>query len=441
MAVKTKNNTEKKCLIILGMHRSGTSAMAGALTKCGLYLGNNLMPGNYFNPKGFFEDLNIVSIHEKILKRLNLSWDHVGDIEPKDRKRISTDYKERLISYLRKEFTNHPLFGFKDPRTSRVLFLWKEALKDISYKPYFLIMVREPGEVCRSLDTRNGFDPLLTLTLWAKEYLCSEKETRGLNRLYIPYKSLIKNPVQTIRKIDKTFDLSLDLSEKGQEKILEHIDTSLNRSKNKKREKDKRLPSLNVMFTSLKKLIKSDNKNNINGLIKSGEEAVKKLNRQITERCQEVLKAPKVTFQVFPDYGDGFSEKDSTRIRYLKNNFAEIHQTLETKKDMKRIRINIANQPGNIRHMKMTVRVNGNKVYDFTNKPGGKIKMVKIKYLPRLKSLLCLSQSSHVIFPMRLSGKNKISIDAKFLFQDKMEDFCLHAKAAERVSKFPGSIV
>ena len=55
-------------LIITGMHRSGTSVVAAALASAGLHVGSRLMPGGRGNPRGHFEDLDFVSLHERILR-------------------------------------------------------------------------------------------------------------------------------------------------------------------------------------------------------------------------------------------------------------------------------------------------------------------------------------------------------------------------------------
>ena len=46
-----------KVLVILGMHRSGTSLVANWLHDCGLHVGDRLLEGTFANEKGYFEDL------------------------------------------------------------------------------------------------------------------------------------------------------------------------------------------------------------------------------------------------------------------------------------------------------------------------------------------------------------------------------------------------
>ncbi|MBE9481821.1 MAG: sulfotransferase family protein, partial [Bacteroidetes bacterium] len=66
----------QKCIFILGMHRSGTSAITGVLKILGVNLGSSLMPPLEDNPKGYFENLNVFKVNEEILGSINSSWDN-----------------------------------------------------------------------------------------------------------------------------------------------------------------------------------------------------------------------------------------------------------------------------------------------------------------------------------------------------------------------------
>ena len=67
--------TNSRALLILGMHRSGTSAVTGALALRGVYLGQDLMPPGPDNPRGFWEHAGVVAIHERLLEALDRRWD------------------------------------------------------------------------------------------------------------------------------------------------------------------------------------------------------------------------------------------------------------------------------------------------------------------------------------------------------------------------------
>lgn len=59
----------RNCLI-LGSGRSGTSMLAGCLSSAGYFMGDNLMPPNEQNPKGYFESFGIEAINEDLLEQV-----------------------------------------------------------------------------------------------------------------------------------------------------------------------------------------------------------------------------------------------------------------------------------------------------------------------------------------------------------------------------------
>ena len=69
-----KSAGPQRAILVLGMHRSGTSAVTGALRLCGVELGTELMQPGSDNPKGFWEHAGVVAIHERLLAALERSW-------------------------------------------------------------------------------------------------------------------------------------------------------------------------------------------------------------------------------------------------------------------------------------------------------------------------------------------------------------------------------
>ena len=68
---------KQTCILVPGMHRSGTSALTGTLYLLDVYLGKDLMPGNFANKKGYFENNTLFKINENLLSQINSSWDDV----------------------------------------------------------------------------------------------------------------------------------------------------------------------------------------------------------------------------------------------------------------------------------------------------------------------------------------------------------------------------
>ncbi len=135
-----------KQLIILAMHRSGTSLTANWLARCGLNLGYNLIGATPSNVFGHFEDLDIVEFHEKLL-RFNETNLYQGEGPPLK----YNDYhvaKAKSLVFLRDQLSDQ--WGWKQPRACLFLDLWRQVLSN----PFYLILFRDPHEVVASLYKR-----------------------------------------------------------------------------------------------------------------------------------------------------------------------------------------------------------------------------------------------------------------------------------------------
>jgi GT2 family glycosyltransferase len=155
----------KPLIIIAGMHRSGTSFLARCLNLSGVYLGDvkSLMSHEWEflkdNPRGHWENKEILKLTEKTLSENNGNWDNI----PSDIK-INETLGQEITNYL-EQLEKEPsiAFGFKDPRIIPCFNSWKE------YLPSNLIVIgifRHPLKVAESLKKRNGFEYEKSIKLW-----------------------------------------------------------------------------------------------------------------------------------------------------------------------------------------------------------------------------------------------------------------------------------
>lgn len=146
-----------RAILVLGMHRSGTSMLAGTLEEAGLDLGEVVTQAPA-NEKGNRESLVLMRLHEDILERSGGSWDAIPDVV-----RWSTFHRAVRDLYLT-SFATSPAWGFKDPRTLFTLDGWLEALP----RAEFVGIFRHPELVARSLQARDGFSLEEGIALWAR---------------------------------------------------------------------------------------------------------------------------------------------------------------------------------------------------------------------------------------------------------------------------------
>ena len=144
-----------RTVVILGMHRSGTSLLTGTLQEAGLVLGDVVNSAPH-NRKGNRESIPIQILHEDLLERAGGSWDKPPAAVQWSR--VHHALRDQIIG----QFQGHSVWGFKDPRTLFCLEGWLEAIPELQ----LVAIVRHPESVARSLQARNGFPLEQGLELW-----------------------------------------------------------------------------------------------------------------------------------------------------------------------------------------------------------------------------------------------------------------------------------
>jgi GT2 family glycosyltransferase len=215
---------QKLCIVILGMHRSGTSVVAGAINLLEVDFGKTLMLPSFDNPKGFFENEPIVRLNDKILSLLNRKWDSLPELPDGwyDLPKLKGLYSEGH-AIIASEFSSAALFAIKDPRLSLLWPFWAKIFTDLAIECKFIINIRDPFATARSLGKRNHFTFLKSHLLIQFHQLSAEKNTRNTQRSFLDYDSFIQEPIDELARIIKVLDIDLSISDKSKVAILNHI--------------------------------------------------------------------------------------------------------------------------------------------------------------------------------------------------------------------------
>jgi hypothetical protein len=162
-----------RIVLILGMHRSGTSMLARLLAAQGLPLGDGLLdrPARD-NRHGYWEQAEIVALHEALLDGWDRRWHGPNGLRPLPEGWLQAPatraVKTRLTAIVSREMAAAGgLWGFKDPRTLRFLPLWREIIADLALEPIPILAARAPAAVAASLMKRNRMTPRFAEALWA----------------------------------------------------------------------------------------------------------------------------------------------------------------------------------------------------------------------------------------------------------------------------------
>ncbi|WP_194840931.1 sulfotransferase family protein [Filobacillus milosensis] len=200
-----------KQIIVLGMHRSGTSTLALILQSIGVNMGEELLGANSGNPYGHGEDIDFLNINNKMLKHVNKSW----DFPPSDDNIKTAFFKHRKsIQKLINIKNSKPLWGWKEPRTS----LFVNEYHDCLSNPYYIYVERDPHEVAESLKKRNGMPIKKGLRLYERY---TEKiqnfieENPEIRILKINFKDINSDSLAVINRLIDFLEIEPSKSEIG----------------------------------------------------------------------------------------------------------------------------------------------------------------------------------------------------------------------------------
>ena len=179
--------------LVLGMHRSGTSAVTQLLALAGASLPENVMAGDEHNAKGYFEPWKIAIFNDGRLRaggrglgrRLRLPLQAAA---APGRAHLAEPRGEALFD---RRIWRGALPLLKDPRVTVLGPFWRTVLDDLAVAARCVIPVRHPLAVAGSLARRNGFPPEKSVLLWSAYMLAAEAYTRDLPRAFVDYDALL----------------------------------------------------------------------------------------------------------------------------------------------------------------------------------------------------------------------------------------------------------
>lgn len=196
-------------ILVLGMHRSGTSALAGTLAQLGVDFSTRLIDPAEDNPKGFFEHADIWQLDQELLEGLGSQWDDPLPLPAAwPDSAVAADVVPRLRAIVQRDFGKSPLAGIKDPRMCRLLPAWLPWLGEAGFAPCAALVVRDPAEVMASLAKRDRLPAAQVAWIWLRHLLEAEAATRTLPRIVVRYGDLLHDWRAEVERIARTFGLA-----------------------------------------------------------------------------------------------------------------------------------------------------------------------------------------------------------------------------------------
>lgn len=303
----------RRVLLVLGMHRSGTSALAGLLCQQGFQAPQNHDGGDAHNPTGYWEPQQIRAFHNNLLEGAQSSWEDpllpVLPWQPQNLMPALADLEQAMAADFPAPDPQSVAL-IKDPRQCRLLPLWTALFEQRPYQVAVVLAVRQPEAVAASLVNRDQLPLDRALLLWLSHTLEAERATRQLPRLVLSYEQLLQDPAAVVQRCQQL--AGLPITTPSAELLGEWIRPNLNHHQRssdgleRKGESKTLLQWANTVYAAL-----------VEPAAEQQRELLDRAQAVVQEKLQALLEqgSRRVSLQLFwePETGEGFSEAASQR--------------------------------------------------------------------------------------------------------------------------------
>lgn len=216
-------------ILVLGMHRSGTSALTWLIGRLGATLPADAIAPTEENARGYWESTGLVIADEQLLRVARSSW---FDPRPLDFSRLSPDAlasrRRRIREALEQAFGEAPLFVVKDPRQCRFVPVVQQVLGEMHVEPRAVLMLRNMADIAASIASRDGTTPTYAHLLCLRHMIDAERGSRALPRVVVDYDAMLADWRDTARRLAPLLGRDADAFEADEAAAIDRfIDPSL----------------------------------------------------------------------------------------------------------------------------------------------------------------------------------------------------------------------
>lgn len=194
----------KSLIVVLGMHRSGTSAVAACLHDMGFWLGReeDLLGATPENARGYWELRALVELNDALLAALGCTWDSptLPPLASIGAARLA-EFTGRAQELLQSAFGDAPTLVLKDPRLCRLLDFWMPQFESVGAQVRYVLALRDPLECAASIHRRDRLASSMARWLWADHIAWACVQTAGRQRLVVAYERLLTDPRQELERL------------------------------------------------------------------------------------------------------------------------------------------------------------------------------------------------------------------------------------------------
>jgi hypothetical protein len=225
---QSTNSSKRQAILVLGMHRSGTSALGGVLSALGVAGPKTQASPNEWNPRGYFESQRIFTAHDELLASIGSCWDDWRQLDPQWLQAKAGQQREAIKALLLDEFGNEPQIFIKDPRICRFVPFIFSILAELNFRTVAVLPLRSPIEVAHSLKRRDKIAMPKSILMWLRHVLDAEFYSRQMSRCFLSYESLLIDWRRQMERVAKNIGIRWpDHSDHSNITIREFLTTDL----------------------------------------------------------------------------------------------------------------------------------------------------------------------------------------------------------------------
>jgi hypothetical protein len=212
-------------VLVLGMHRSGTSLCSHILSALGVDMADDIGV-DVGNEMGHWERWEIAEFHDRIFSLFNRDYwgpfhDFILPVAWWADPRVAHIRRE-IAAFLKKRMGD-AYFGFKDPRTVRLMPVWHQIFNELKLAPKLVLCLRNPAQIARSLKARDGLDPEIGEYRWLVHMIDFFRYASNFDFCTVQYEEWFNNPSANLGKLQKFLGLPWQQSEADLDLVLSGI--------------------------------------------------------------------------------------------------------------------------------------------------------------------------------------------------------------------------
>lgn len=199
-----------RLVLVLGMHRSGTSLVSASLPALGVDMGDRLLGPAKDNLIGFWENIDILNLNQAVLRECDADWymTHPLDFMKFQAPERQGTLRAYAAEMLQRAIGKRKIFGLKDPRMCRLLPFWRPVFEMLKLDVSCLYVVRSPEAVAASLYTRNDITRLHGLALWQSYVGDSLADADpAWPKVMVEYDHFLGHAIEEMQRIERALNL------------------------------------------------------------------------------------------------------------------------------------------------------------------------------------------------------------------------------------------